>query len=552
MTLVDRYRKLLLCPEVQALAGNQRVVEDLLWYGAPGSTEPPLLGEELALVRGRTEKRRSGERPLDLLVLCVGYSPEPLLLAVAHHAPAAVVLLVAEGLQDDYLLSLERLWDRHYELLAVPTFAHLERRIVRDTPADVFLLVRETAERWRRTPPARIVVDITGAKKSMIAGAFLAAGLLDLESSYVDFGEYDMVLRRPVPGTSQPGDLQHPYNLFRLREEARLAEEINHRRFREAERLAGTLAGMAASPEVASAVGREQAEGWARRFHTVRQVAAAYARWGEGFYAEAASEIAACQGIPVPPTVSQLGSVWPRSDNSQNHIVEALREHRVFADPATPLGYFLDVLVWNDETQIEARPRDVFLRLYGTIESVVFFVFHAFVSRRPERLQIAPESEVSETRLRELRDGAIKVCATSSTTALKVLRGAPGWAASPDLPCTVSLAAPAIPKEVYARVFKGAGGALKLGSFSTIRHKAVHWLAPVPKDAAMSLLKYYRSVLLELVPVVTAHLRTDAPELEMAARQRLDDWEARLLAAAAGTISEDCQPLSYERLTPRE
>src|SRR5262249_55717599 len=170
----------------------------------------------------------------DLLILCVGYSPEPLLLAVAHHAPRAVVLLIETHLRAEYLQSLERLWNEYRELLGVPEFSGMEQRKVRDQAGEVFATVRRIAAGRRA---GRIVVDITGAKKSMIAGAFLAAGFLDLETSYVDFEEYDNLLRRPVPGKSRPGRIDHPYQLFRLREEARLREEIDRRRFREAERL---------------------------------------------------------------------------------------------------------------------------------------------------------------------------------------------------------------------------------------------------------------------------------------------------------------------------
>jgi CRISPR-associated protein (Cas_Cas02710) len=515
----------------------------------PGSLGPSILAEELAVVRRRAQERLAGESPPDLLILCVGYSPEPLLLAIAHHAPVAIVLLIADGLDAAYLESLEKLWDEHHDLLGVPAFASLEQRTVRDTAADVFLQVRDIVENRRRTPPARIVVDITGAKKSMVAGAFLAAGFLDLESGYVDFGEYDITLRRPVPGTSEPGSLQHPDHLFRLREEARLAEEVDRRRFREAERLADGLAELASSGDVRQAVGDEEAQGWARRFAVVRRVAAAYARWSEGFYAETAEEIATCPGLQMPPTVAQLAPIWPRADASPKEIVDALREEHVFADPSTALAYFLDVLVWNGELRIREYPRDAFLRLYGTIESVIFWAFDIFVGRHSDRLRIEPQEpgELSTEERTELLDRALGICRRSSTNALKVLRGAPGLAASPELPCTVSLDSPAIAKDVFSRLFKGQGGRQKLASFTDLRHKAVHWLAPVPWETALDLLRYYRTVLGELIPLITAHLRAE-PALDVAARERLDSWERRLLAAAQGRIPEDCEPLPYRRI----
>lgn len=75
-----------------------------------------------------------------------------------------------------------------------------------------------------------MVLDITGAKKSMIAGAFLAAGFLELRTSYVDFASFHPVLRRPLPGSCRPVELRHPYALFRLRDESRLREAFADRR----------------------------------------------------------------------------------------------------------------------------------------------------------------------------------------------------------------------------------------------------------------------------------------------------------------------------------
>jgi hypothetical protein len=553
--LIDRYRILLDRLDSQTVARKQRMIEDQLWHGSPGS--PPIFGDELKMVRDRNRRE---ERP-DLLILCVGYSPEPLLLAVAHHAPVEVLLLLENGLQQDYLDSLERLWDRYCGDLGLPPFDKLEKDKVQGSAAALFLAVRKIVE--DRQWDSKIILDITGAKKSMIAGAFLAASFLDLKTSYVDFEEYDPVLRRPVPGTSRPGHLQHPYGLFKLREEARLEEEFNRRRFREAGRLAKTLREMAESPEVKELLAHEATD-WAARYSAVQRVSAAYARWSEGFYREEEkkdNEPSDWSEVPLPASVERLRQTWPSASDSPKDIVKALSPQAVFADPSTPLAYFLDVLVWNNEERLADRPREVFLRLYGTLESVISFAFHAFVSRCPECLQVPSPApgEWDEARIVELRRRAVDLCEKSSTQALKVLRGK-RLEISPDVEessagdpeesgtGTVSLAAPVFPREVDGNLFKGKGGAASLFSFSELRHKAVHWLAPVPEDMARRLLQYYRTVLKELVPLVVAHLREDATDLDPAARERLDDWERRLLEAADGRIPEDCKPLLYRQV----
>jgi hypothetical protein len=533
--LIDRYRQLLGSMEVATIAALQGKIEDVVWYGPPGGRERPIFEEELEIVlgRGREARSRTGENPPDLLILCVGYSPEPLLLAIAHHAPAEVFLLIGKDLRPEYLESLKTLWDTYRAILGVPKFGGLDRRKVRDQAAEVFAMVRSiTASRG----PCRIVVDITGAKKSMIAGAFLAAGFLDLEASYVDFTEYDNLLRRPVPGTSRPGRIEHPYRLFRLREESRLHEELDRRQFREAERLAESLAGMAGSPEVAEVLGALESKAQEQRLKALGQVARGYALWREGFYQEAHAKLMET-GLPIPATVAILAPAWPRSDDDASAIVQALAPQAVFGDPARALAYFLDVLVWNGEAGIAESPRDCYLRLYGTIESVLFFAFHVFVSRRPERLRVIPP-ETKEPDAHRFRLKAIQKAEKSSTLALDILTGKIFQQKKIGVAYEISSGPREFLKELQ----------VKQKEFSDLRHKAVHWMAPVPKASGMGLLKFYESVLQQLIPQVVAHLRENGTELDAPARDRLDEWEGRLLAAVAGSIPADCTPLTYLEL----
>jgi hypothetical protein len=335
--LVERYRRLLEQVDVQAIADRQSEFEHLIWYGAPGSRERPIFEEELREVRRRGEvlRGRTGESPPDLLILCVGYSPEPILLAVAHHKPRKVVLLIETQLKERYLQSFEQLWNGYREILGVSELSQIAQRKVRDAAGEVFSTVRQIAA-GRTT--GRIVVDITGAKKSMIAGAFLAAGFLDLEASYVDFGEYDPLLRRPEPGTSRPGRIDHPYRLFRLREEVRLHEELDRRHFREAERLAESLAGTAASREVKEILGPQESKTQTHGLETVRRAARGCALWSEGFYREAHEVLTGSEDLAVPATLATLAPAWPRSDEKDSDIVHALAPQAVFADPARALA----------------------------------------------------------------------------------------------------------------------------------------------------------------------------------------------------------------------
>jgi hypothetical protein len=220
VALEDDYQALLLREGLPEVREDLRRIKAVLRYGHAGETGPSLFERELDEARASGASRREAAdlAPPDLLLLTVGTSPEPLLLAVAHHAPARVALLIEEHFDDDERRELERLWNRVRERLEQPPFGEVAWRRVRADPGSLFRDVEQQVQAARADGVERIVLDFTGAKKTMVAGAFLAAGFLELEASYVNFRDYDSTLNRPVPGTSFPVAVPHPVELFRPRE----------------------------------------------------------------------------------------------------------------------------------------------------------------------------------------------------------------------------------------------------------------------------------------------------------------------------------------------
>jgi hypothetical protein len=101
-TLEERLRR------IRAELGD---VETIYRYGRPG--EPSEFAAEVDQVQGagKQQRARDGTEPPDLLLLTVGTSPEPLLLAVAYHAPRQVALLVEMSFGDEELSEFERFWN---------------------------------------------------------------------------------------------------------------------------------------------------------------------------------------------------------------------------------------------------------------------------------------------------------------------------------------------------------------------------------------------------------------------------------------------------------
>ncbi|HEX4955810.1 MAG TPA: hypothetical protein VF017_20675 [Thermoanaerobaculia bacterium] len=539
---------------------------------------------DLATHKGR-EDRAGGPGP-DLLLLIVGYSPEPLLLAAVYHEPREVVLLKSLDLDRDYLVKLAERWDRFVgpRLPDLPPGEQLLRdgRGVRDSPEDLFRTVAKVVGQARRGGAARIVLDITGAKKTMVAGAFLAAGHLGIETSYVDFDHYDSVLRRPLPGSPRPGLLPHPAELFRLGERRELASLFEAGRYEEVRRRAERLAEAAGSATVTQVLGEEEAERQAHGFTRLARIAGAYQLWADGFYRDAAEGIRDIPGLPMPPQVEALAEVWPswRADDSEEQrrpgsIVKALGPDRVLESPVVPMAYFVDLLVRWGREQIARSPRDGFLRLYGAIESLFFWAFHALAEGRREALELVPEDprawrELLD-RFAEDEDGRpidwpgflladlVDQCRDSSTMALAVLaaRMRPvrirldrlkdrlgsrfvdvrRLASSVALTCNPP---PLAPEQWDALMDKKSG----LNHFRTLRNKAVHWCVPVSVPTAQEFLGLFAKAANFLLPLVSEGVErnlADRPE-EL---RRFQGWAGYLDRAIRGEVAQELRPRPF-------
>ncbi len=580
-TVQDDYERLARELHVDSARKTLRNLQEAVRYGyvaAGGSWRAPsILERELAEARQQGVADRSASRvevPA-LLILPVGHSPEPLLLSVAYHAPKGVALLIEESLDVDYLNELERLWDSCRALLGTRPFREVEQPEVRDLPESVFRAVRRVVEGHPSLAKDEIVVDVTGGKKSMIGGAILAAAHLEVTTSYVDFDQYDPVLRRPWPGTRlRPRRLRDPYQLFQLRETRDLARALDARRFEEAKRMATRLAATAKHQEVQDVLGSESAAAEAMRFQALETVAGAYQLWSEGFYADALDAVARCHGLPVPPALEVLGTLWPRKTDEPDDIIKALAEDRIFEDPAVPLAYFADTLMWWNDERLERQPREAYMRLYGTMESLMSFLFYAHAGPSLELLRlegdgegetdaiveelagVAPSTRAGEPIVwpRLLRRWVAFLAFGSSTKAVKLLDGK-GIRLERELASQIRLARTARPR-VEALLPRLRASLVEpviphelrscRDEFRDLRHKTTHWLAPISEDLARGLHHYLCTLVEELVPQAVDRLRKGAPS-----SGDLDLWSARLAAVARGDEPQECRPLLTQEIEDR-
>jgi len=199
-----------------------------------------LLPREIAAARG--EGRWNVPDGVDVLVLLVGHSVEPLLQSICYWRPRQVIWLVSNtygttGGKRYFQQRIQPYVRRLAELRATPGRAS---DYGFDGPCDVDPLRQVDDQelatgsvfaelRAALTGPLKkskdIVIDVTGGKKSMTAGAYLFAALTPgIRMSYVDFDKYEEWSGRPYGYTCRIHSMTNPYRDYTLHEWARVRE----------------------------------------------------------------------------------------------------------------------------------------------------------------------------------------------------------------------------------------------------------------------------------------------------------------------------------------
>lgn len=302
----------------------------------------------------------------DVLALLVGHSFEPLLLAISVFEPDRVLLLLnamyGEELGQERGKRLKRFvedterglarWLGHapaVELCAIDCRPHLA-----DRPESIFRALCDYALPHQRDG-RRVVVDITGGKKSMDAGAFLFAAYADIPISYVDFDDYNPEYRLPPGYSCHVGKLNNPYEAFRLHEWEQVRQDYEQYRFRAAASSVFKIWQVMRKPvelmrnqEPALLFQPEQIEAVKKLF----QVLTLYARWDDGDYSKAKKHCLpglerGISGFAPPAAVRLLGNDWPPLSASRNAIKSF--DSKLFKSNRLLLGYARDELakIWR-------------------------------------------------------------------------------------------------------------------------------------------------------------------------------------------------------------
>ncbi|WP_194202117.1 TIGR02710 family CRISPR-associated CARF protein [Glycomyces albidus] len=179
---------------------------------------------------------------MDLLVSLSGFSPETTIFAAAFLRPKELLVLVSHSAREGIDFIRE-----HVELPA----SHVEvRRVDPLAPVDLYERIRNAVDDYKRfngVPNPTVVIDITGGKKSMSAGAALAATQLDSRMCYID-GDFNPEIRQAEPGTERLVMLDNPTKLFGDRQQESAEVEFGHGAFDAAYRRFETIAQTSPTP----------------------------------------------------------------------------------------------------------------------------------------------------------------------------------------------------------------------------------------------------------------------------------------------------------------
>jgi len=285
----------------------------------------------------------------ETLVQLVGFSWEPLLISVCAYKPQKIFLILNRWYNEqegsargdtfkEYVSKLKEqgLIDNIPEVLPTPW------ETVEDAPEGIFKFLKKYI-----LPPLnegkRIVIDITGAKKSMVSGAYLFSSYTNCPVSYVDYDEYSEKHGKPYGYTCKIKELNNPMELFKLREWGRVEQLYEQYAFRGAMEIINEI------KEGAKSFLEEEDH---KRIDLLIECLEFYGTWDEGDYRGAWNKYQQLKerirGITCLTAVEKLGDIWPDKNNLKKDIksIEGLEniEDSIYLKDVELLTYAYDEL----------------------------------------------------------------------------------------------------------------------------------------------------------------------------------------------------------------
>lgn len=352
-------------------------------------------------VEGRLPKemehaRKNNKLPdetCDTLVLLVGFSIEPLLQAVYAYEPIKVFLILNQRYGQKPGKNWGEMVARLIGKLPEPPEI-VERVVIQAGPQQVFQALLDQVRESEGT-----IIDITGAKKNMVAGAFLYAALANVPVSYVDFADdaYEPERGKPYGYGCDIGALDNPYAKFALRDWERVRQLYHRHKFRDARRLL-----IGEIDDASGTVLRTMAEylpDSEPAIRTLAEILRCYELWDAGLYNEAAERAKRIESFQPPTAVERLDGKWFKTEQAR---FEGGLAH-FYEDTPEFQAYVYDELARIDRLiEFNHDYRSAFLRA-GSLNEVVM------LARLVELVNDDPQKEALVAALQHRTPGAYSV-----------------------------------------------------------------------------------------------------------------------------------------------
>lgn len=403
------------CPSDKTLAEATRAYWDMLkkqdsgkafdfYLGFPGKNslanppklkkedlDHPLIYHEIACAqRGQDRWPLFKKGQSITLVLLVGTSFEPLYQTIWAYRPKRLVLVLNENyglvtgdhndfvppktIWEDFTDNLKsrlphEIVDNIQDRIDLDDFSE-ERMCVADTPLAIFRHLHESLKQElnAKDPKQEVIIDITGAKKTMVAGAYLFAAYTNSKISYVDFDRYDKGYGKAYGYTCRIATVENPIKKLALKQWQAIEKFHGQYNFN-------------AALEVLQQIADEQRSFSGESIDQLIDYLQALRCWEDGQLREAYAFVQKLQSFGVqlidelPSAIVDLYDYWPDKNE------EWLRP-TIFEKPAELVEYVYDELErakWyagmpgkrGADPSVQTQARHAFSRAYAVHETLI-------------------------------------------------------------------------------------------------------------------------------------------------------------------------------------
>lgn len=344
----------------------------------------PLLLEELDWAnRHERYPKKSGQKIA--FAFLVGDSFDPILQSIQAYQPDRLVPVVCEfyGSREpdengpSWHINGEYQWGELKKIihrLSKTTGKQINvedpKRYVKDKPRDVFDYLREQLKsELQQTSEWDVYVDITGAKKTMVAGAFLYAAYTGTKICYVDFDDYDTIARRPYGFSCRFAEVDNLYTSLHLREWEQVQQLYTLYNFNSALKV---MEGLIKDKDVPD----KQKSTCQHLFNFIE----ACNEWENGQYHTASNLLKPLPGAVkdlAPGAIAILAGLWPDEDGQMPRCgpVDAFlldpRAVSVFAQDEISRCKRLAGITRNKCSETRQDSRSAFMRAYSVHETLL-------------------------------------------------------------------------------------------------------------------------------------------------------------------------------------